>query len=157
MTFEIVPTKKSFRDYLFFMFGQQFSLLGSGIIGFVITWWITLETQSAIYLSIATFLIFVPQVIVTPFAGVIADRISRKTIILIVDSGQAILTFGLFVLFSLNLTDIWFILTVHTLRNVLFAIQVPAFQAIIPSMVPKDKLSRINGANFLFSGIIFMI
>ena len=157
MTFNIIPTKKSFRDYLFFMFGQQFSLLGSGIIGFVITWWITIETQSAIYLSIATFLIFIPQVIVAPFAGVIADRISRKTIILIVDSGQAILTFGLFVIFFFNFTDIWVILTIHTMRNVLFAMQVPAFYAIVPSMVPKDKLSRVNGANFLFSGVIFMI
>lgn len=157
MSFEIIPTKKSFKNYLYFMFGQQFSLLGSGIIGFVITWWITIETQSAIYLSIATFLIFIPQVIVTPFAGVVADRISRKTIIMIVDSGQAILTLGLFFLFFFDLTDIWFILLIHTMRNVLFAIQVPAFQAIIPSMIPKDKLSRINGANFLFSGIIFMV
>ncbi|MFX0010164.1 MAG: hypothetical protein ACFE9R_07615, partial [Candidatus Hermodarchaeota archaeon] len=67
MTFNIIPTRKSFRDYIFFMLGQQFSLLGSGIIGFVITWWITIETQSPIYLSIATFLIFIPQVIVAPF------------------------------------------------------------------------------------------
>jgi len=139
------------------MFGQQFSLLGSGIIGFVITWWITIETQSAVYLSIATFLIFVPQVIVTPFAGVLSDRISRKTIILIVDSLQAVLTFGLFLLFFMDLTYIWLILIIHTLRNVLFAFQLPTVQAIIPSMVPKEKLSRINGANFLFSGIIFMI
>jgi len=139
------------------MFGQQFSLLGSGIIGFVITWWITIETQSAVYLSIATFLIFVPQVVVTPFAGVLADRISRKTIIAIVDSLQAVLTFALFLFFLIDLTYIWLILIIHTLRNVLFAFQVPTVQAIIPSMIPKEKLSRINGVNFLFSGIIFMI
>jgi hypothetical protein len=52
---EELSTKKSFRHYLYFMAGQQFSLLGSGIIGFVITWWITVETQSVFYLSLATY------------------------------------------------------------------------------------------------------
>jgi len=46
---EELTTKKTFRHYLYFMFGQQFSLLGSGIVGFVIAWWITIETQSAFF------------------------------------------------------------------------------------------------------------
>ncbi|MFX0047787.1 MAG: MFS transporter [Candidatus Hermodarchaeota archaeon] len=154
---EELTTKKSFRHYLYFMTGQQFSLLGSGIIGFVITWWITVETQSVLYLSLATFLIFLPQVIVTPFAGVLSDRLNRKTIIFTVDSLQAVLTFGLFLIFLADFTPIWMILIIHTMRNTLYAFQVPTFYAILPSMVPKEKISRVNGANSLFSGLIFMI
>ena len=154
---EELPTKKSFRHYLYFMAGQQFSLLGSGIIGFVITWWIKIETQSVFYLSLATFLIFLPQVIVTPFAGVLSDRLNRKTIIFTVDLFQAVLTFGLFLIFFTGFTPIWMILIIHTMRNILFAFQVPTFHAILPSMVPKDKISRVNGGNFLFSGLIFMV
>lgn len=48
------------------------------------------------------------------------------------------------------------ILVIHTMRNILYAFQVPTVYAILPSMVPKDKISRINGANFLFSGLIHM-
>ena len=88
------------------MVGQQFSLIGSGIIGFVVTWWITVETQSVLYLSLATFLIFLPQVIVTPFAGVLSDRLNRKTIIFTVDLSQAVLTFGLFLIFFTGFTHI---------------------------------------------------
>ena len=154
---EELPTKKSFRHYLYFMAGQQFSILGSGIIGFVITWWITVETQSILYLSLATFLIFLPQVIVAPFAGVLSDRLNRKTIIFTVDSLQAVLTFGLFLIFFTGFTPIWMILIIHTMRNILFAFQVPTFHAILPSMVPKDKISRVNGTNYLFSGLIFMV
>jgi len=149
--------QKTFRHYLYFMFGQQFSLLGSNIVGFVITWWITIETQSPIYLSIATFLMFLPQVIITPFAGVLADRWKRKMIIASVDSFQALLTLILALFFFIGFTDIWIVLVVHTLRSVLQAFHVPTFQGIIPSMVPKDKLSRINGTNFLFSGFIYMV
>jgi DHA3 family macrolide efflux protein-like MFS transporter len=153
---EELPTKKSFRHYLYFMAGQQFSILGSGIIGFVITWWITVETQSVFYLSLSTFLIFLPQVIVAPFAGVLSDRLNRKTIIFTVDSLQALLTLGLFLIFLTGFTPIWIILVIHTMRNILYAFQVPTVYAILPSMVPKDKISRINGANFLFSGLIYM-
>ena len=153
---EELPTKKSFRHYLYFMAGQQFSLLGSGVIGFVITWWITVETQSVVFLSIATFLMILPQVIVTPFAGVLSDRLNRKAIIFTVDSLQAVLTFGLFFIFLTGFTPIWIILIIHTTRSILFSFQVPTFHAILPSMVPKDKISRVNGANFLFSGLIFM-
>jgi len=154
---EELPTKKSFRHYLYFMAGQQFSLLGSGIIGFVITWWITVETQSVLYLSLATFLMILPQVIVTPFAGVLSDRLNRKTIIFTVDLLQAVLTFGLFLIFFTGFTHIWMILIIHTMRSILFSFQVPTFHAILPSMVPKEKISRVNGANFLFSGLIFMV
>ncbi|MFX1456037.1 MAG: cation:proton antiporter, partial [Promethearchaeota archaeon] len=59
-------TKKSQRHYLYFLFGQQFSMLGSLIVGFVITWWLTIETGSAIILSISVFLMFIPQIVVTP-------------------------------------------------------------------------------------------
>jgi len=154
---EDLPTKKSFRHYLYFMAGQQFSILGSGIIGFVITWWITVETQSVFYLSLSMFLIFLPQVIVAPFAGVLSDRLNRKTIIFTVDSLQALLTFGLFLIFLTGFTYIWMILIIHTMRNILYAFQVPTFYAILPSMVPKENISRVNGANFLFSGLIHMV
>ncbi|MFX0010396.1 MAG: MFS transporter [Candidatus Hermodarchaeota archaeon] len=154
---EEIPNKKSFRHYLYFMAGQQFSILGSGIIGFVITWWITVETQSVFYLSLATFLIFLPQVIVAPFAGVLSDRLNRKTIIFAVDSMQALLTFGLFLIFLTGFTQIAMILIIHTMRNILFAFQVPTVYAILPSMVPKENISRMNGANFLFNGLIYMV
>ncbi len=36
------PSKTNFRHYLYFLFGQQFSMLGSLIVGFTITWWITI-------------------------------------------------------------------------------------------------------------------
>lgn len=151
------PTKKSFRHYMYFLFGQQFSMLGSLIVGFTITWWLTIETGSVVILSISTFLMFLPQIVVTPLAGVLADRWSKKTIIAISDSLQAFVTFGLFLFFLIGFQNIWLILGINTFRAALFAFQLPAVQSLIPTMVPKDNLSRVNGFNFLFSGLIFSI
>lgn len=147
-------SKKTFRYYIYFLFGQQFSMLGSLIVGFVITWWITIETGNAIYLSISVFLMFIPQIVVTPFSGVIADRWNKKTIIIISDSMQAVATLLIFTFFLFDFKNIWFVLGVNTFRAALFAFQYPTVQSLIPTMVPKAQLSRINGINFLSSGII---
>ena len=152
---EQVTTKKTFRHYLYFLGGQQFSMLGSQIVGFVITWWITIETGSAIYLSLSVFLMFLPQIFVTPFSGVIADRWNKKNIIIFSDSMQAFATFVLFACFIVDFQNIWFVLGMNTFRAGLYAFQYPTVQSLIPTMVPKDKLSRVNGINFLSAGIIF--
>jgi len=132
-------------------------MLGSMIVGFVITWWLTIETGSVVILSISTFLMFIPQIVVTPLSGVLADRWNRKTIIAISDSLQALVTFLLFAFFLIGVQNVWLILGINTLRAGLFAFQMPAVQSIIPTMIPKERLSRVNGMNFLFSGLIFSI
>ncbi|MFX1314356.1 MAG: MFS transporter [Promethearchaeota archaeon] len=154
---EDLTNKKSFKHYLYFLFGQQFSMLGSLIVGFVITWWLTVETGSVIVLSISVFLMFIPQIVITPFSGVISDRWNKKAIIAISDTMQAYVTLLLFVFFLYDIQEVWLVLAINTFRAALFAFQLPAVQSLVPVMVPKDNLSRVNGFNFLFSGVIFSI
>ncbi|MFX1410449.1 MAG: MFS transporter, partial [Promethearchaeota archaeon] len=59
--------------------------------------------------------------------------------------------------FLYDFQEVWLILTMNTFRAALFAFQLPAVQSLIPVMVPKDNLSRVNGVNFLFSGVIFTV
>lgn len=146
--------QKTFRSYLMFWSGQLFSLFGSMVVYFVIIWWITVETQSPMYLAIASFLFIICQVIVLPIAGVLADRLNRKVIILVADSLQAVATLILLVLFRLNLANIWIVFIFISIRSVFQAFHLPTVNSIIPIMVPKESLSRINGINFLFTGVV---
>jgi len=154
---EIQAGQVTFRSYLFFWSGQLVSLLGSSIAQFVIIWWITLETGSALYLSIAAFLGLVPMIILTPFAGVLVDRWSRKALIGIADFLQALVTVVLIFLFWLGSVSIWQVLVLLTVRGIFQAFHSPAVSAIVPLMVPKAKLSRINGLNYLFTGAVTLI
>jgi DHA3 family macrolide efflux protein-like MFS transporter len=147
-------TKKSYWHYMYFLVGQQFSMLGSMIVGFVITWWMA---DNVLFLSLSVFLMFIPQVLVTPFSGVISDRWNKKLIIAISDSVQAAVTLFLFFLFLMDLQNIIFVLAINTFRAALYAFQLPAVQSLIPVMVPRKSLSRVNGMNFLSSGVIFTI
>ncbi|MHA2224797.1 MAG: MFS transporter [Candidatus Hodarchaeales archaeon] len=133
------------KSYLLFLTGQVQSQLGSIIVQFVIILWITLEYQSTFYLGLASFVGFAPMVIATLFTGVLVDRYNRKVIIVIVDFLQALVTLLLVYLFWTEMVTIIHILLILAIRAFLQAFHMPATEAIVPLMVPKDKLSRING------------
>ncbi|MHA1234579.1 MAG: MFS transporter, partial [Promethearchaeota archaeon] len=78
--------KKAFRRYIFLWSGQLFSIMGSSIVNFAITWWVTVLTGSATLLSISMFMYMLPMAFLTPIAGVLADRWSRKKIVMLADS-----------------------------------------------------------------------
>jgi DHA3 family macrolide efflux protein-like MFS transporter len=154
---EVHTSQETFRSYLFFWVGQLTSLLGSSVAQFVIIWWITLETGSALYLSLATFLGLAPMVILAPFAGVFVDRWNRKVLIFTADFLQALATVVLVVLFWLGVVSFWHILVLLTIRGILQAFHSPAVSAIIPIMIPKERLSRMNGLNYLCSGAVTLV
>jgi len=154
---ETMPSKKSFKNYLYFWSGQLFSLFGSMVVYFVIIWWVTEETQSPVYLALGSFFFIICQVIFMPIAGVLADRLNRKVIIVVADSLQAVTTLILLVLFSMNLANVWTVLIFISIRSIFQAFHLPAVNSIIPVMVPKENLSRINGINFLFTGVVQII
>ncbi|MFX0062349.1 MAG: MFS transporter [Candidatus Hermodarchaeota archaeon] len=153
----IMANQKTYRRYLVLWVGQKTSLLGSSIVQFAIIWYITLITQNALYLALASLLGFGTQVILSPLAGVYADRWNRKLIIGITDLFQALATIVLIGLFFFQAQQLWHIFALLTVRGVLQAFQAPTFGAIIPTMVPKEKLGFMNSINFLFVGIIFLL
>lgn len=151
---EDTANTKTYRNYLFFWTGQLFSLFGSTIVFFVITIWLTLETGSAMFMATASFMYILPMTICMPIAGVFADRLNRKVLIIVVDSLQAFTTFILIILFQFNILTTWMMLIFISLRSVFQAFHLPTVNAIIPAMVPQDKLTKINGINYLFTGIV---
>ncbi len=142
------------KSYYVFWFGQLTSILGSAIVQFVIIWWITLTTQSAFYLGLAAFLGFGSMMLIIPFAGVLVDRWSRKLVLAISDTLQAIFSLWLIFLFYTNTADITSVLVILTIRGFLEGFHTPAFEAIIPVLVPEEKLREINGLSYFANGLI---
>ena len=155
---EIIPTGSSFRQYMAFWGGQIVSLLGSIVVQFVLMWYLTISyPENPLVLSLASFFYFLPMIFAMPIAGVFSDRWNRKKLIIIVDSSQAFATFILIMLFFMGITDLWIIFSFMAIRSIFQAFHQPTVNAIVPTMVPKEKLSRINGINFLASGVVQLI
>lgn len=147
----------TFRHFLLFFGGQQASLLGSSVAQFAIIWWITLETKSAIYLSVAALAGLAPMIALMPVAGVLVDKWNRKKVIAVADFLQALTTVVLILSFWTGLMAVWSVLLILALRGMCQAFHQPAVAAIIPLMVPASKLSRMNGVSYFLSGAMALI
>jgi DHA3 family macrolide efflux protein-like MFS transporter len=147
----------SLKGYFFFWIGQLFSLVGTLVSGFAITWWVTDLTKSAMLLALGSFLFLIFMVIFTPIAGVLGDKHSRKWIIFIADSFNAVAMGIIILLFYIDITYPILIIIINGLRGIGQAFHQPTVSAIIPSMVPKKHLSRINGVNYLLTSLIQVI
>ncbi|MBY8980500.1 MAG: MFS transporter [Candidatus Lokiarchaeota archaeon] len=151
---ESTASSQSFKSYLFFWSGQLFSLLGSTVVQFVIIWWITIETENLTIISAAAFFSFLPQFIFGPLAGVFADRWNRKILIGLSDFFQAITTLSLVLLFFFDIQQVWLIILINSFRGLFQGFHWPVVNAIIPLMIPKENLSRMNAINYIFTGLV---
>ena len=125
--------------------GQTFSLLSSSAIQFSIIWWITVQTGSALALTIASVVGLLPQAVIGPFAGVLIDRYNRKTIMIIADSAVAISSLVLGASFFFGAPSLIFIFIILFFRALGETFHKPAMQAVLPQLVPQSELTKAGG------------
>jgi len=127
--------------------GQTITTFGSLLVQYALLWHLTLTTKSGVVLALAAVFGFLPQAVVSIFAGVWADRVNRKVMIILSDSTIALATLVLAFFMLSGVDDLWLIFLVMAVRSVGAGIQMPAISALIPQIVPTDKLMRVNGIN----------
>ena len=130
-----------------FLVGQTITTFGSLLVQYALLWHLTLTTKSGVVLALAAVFGFLPQAVVSIFAGVWADRVNRKVMIILSDSTIALATLGLAFFMLSGVDDLWLVFLVMAVRSVGAGIQMPAISALIPQIVPTDKLMRVNGIN----------
>lgn len=135
------------KKVVIFLTGQTITTFGSFLVQYAIMWHLTLSTKSGVVLALAAVFGFLPQAIVSVFAGVWADRVNRKLMIIVSDSVIALATLGLALLMLSGVKDLWLIFLVMAVRSVGAGVQMPAVSALLPQIVPADQLMRVNGIN----------
>lgn len=140
-----------------FLTAQTISLLGSSLVQYAIIWYITLSTSSGKMLTVSTLCGFLPQIIISLFAGVWIDRYDRKKMIMISDSVIAAATLLLAIAFLTGNGSYVYLFVVLAVRSAGTGIQTPAVNAIIPQIVPRERLMKINGINSTLSSLIMFI
>ncbi|MFX1485178.1 MAG: MFS transporter, partial [Promethearchaeota archaeon] len=145
--------KNQTKDYMKIFGGQAFSLVGSALVQFALVWWLTYTTGSAVVLSLATMMVVLPQVLVSPFSGALVDRWSRKRVMIASDTLAALTIVGLSLLWSMGAVEIIYVFAVMAIRSTLGSFQWPALQASASLMVPEEHLSRVNGMYQALQGL----
>ena len=135
------------KNTAIFMTSQSISLLGSSLVQFAITSYITVQTQSGIYATIGILCAILPMFLLSPLAGVWADRYNRKTLIMIADGGIAACTLLVAIAFLLGYESIELLFAALIIRALGGAVQMPCVSALLPDIVPEVHLARVNGIN----------
>lgn len=145
-----------------FLTGQFLSGITSMIVQYAIIWYLTKETGSATILSFATLLGMIPMVLLSPFAGPLVDRWDKKRLLILTDIIVALFAMVLVVFGTISDTfPLWLVFVSLFIRAIAQTFQMPTIQSILPTMVPEEELTRINGqlgmvqsANFIIAPAI---
>lgn len=142
------PTKLLNKNFILLWQGQLVSSIGSQIAIIALALWIKTNIDSATVLGISMMVHSLVITFLSPFAGTLADNVSRKKIIVFCDLFAGIFTIALSVMLFMQGTNPVIMVTIIILYNFLMGISVsmlnPSMMAIIPDLVPPTTLSKAN-------------
>ena len=144
-------TALKYPNYRLWFWSQMFSLFGTWMESTALMFLVYKLTSSAAYLGLVGFAAGVPSWFFMLYAGVIADRMSRRTLIIITQTSMMILAFVMAALAFLNTVQPWHILVIALLLGVANAFEAPARQAFVLEMVDLPDMTNaiaLNGAMF---------
>lgn len=159
MNAKLVPEDNSSwkKKIILFLISQNISLFGSSVVSFSIIWYITLQTSSGKWVMLFTICSLLPQVLISLWAGVWADRYNRKYIIMLADGFIALATLGLAIAFWAGYQSLEIILAVSLIRSFGAGIQTPAVVALYPQIVPMEKLTKVQGINQTLNSVLMLL
>lgn len=136
--------------------GQIISLFGNSVLRFAIPLYLLNQTQSASLFGLVSALSFIPMILLAPIGGIIADRVNKRNVMVILDFSTAALTLIFFSL--LGKVDLVVLIIVTLI--ILFGIQgaySPAVQASIPALIAPEDLVPANSVITLVNSLSSLI
>lgn len=124
--------------------GQAISIFATVAASFAAIWYITENTSSAVWLSLASMAALLPVALLSPFGGVAADRYNRKHLVILADGSAGFFSLVLALVVMSGHLSVPLMLLLLAVRTGGQAFHGPAMTALMPHLVPKRHLMRIN-------------
>ncbi len=150
-------TSLRYRNYCLWFWGQMISLFGTWMQGTALSYFIYELTHSSAYLGYVGFSAGLPMWFLATYGGVIADRISRRFLLMATQSFMMLLAFVLSALTFAHLVQPWFIIILAFLLGVAQAFDAPARQALVAELVPRDDLTNAIALNSTMVNAAFFL
>lgn len=124
--------------------GQAVSILSTYAATFAAMWYITETLASSLALAIAAVASLLPVAMLSPLGGAVADRWSRKAVMIVADGSAGVASLVLGAMVLTGTIEMWMLLVLLAARGTAQAFHSPALAATAPLMVPERHLVRIN-------------
>ena len=106
-----------------------------------------LTDDSGVAVGITTALQFGPSLVLSAWAGLLADRLDRRKLLMFTQGAMGVLAAGLGLLVLLGNAQLWHVYGFALLLGCVSALDAPARQTFVADMVPAERLSNAVGLN----------
>ena len=156
--FSLMMRAFKYRNYRLFFGGQGISLIGSWMQRVAMSWLVYRLTGSAMLLGVVGFCSQIPTFVLSPFAGVLADRLDRYRILVVTQTLAMLQAFLITYLVMSGKVQVWHIIAISTFLGLVNAFDIPARQSFVIDMVTRKEdlgnaialnSSMFNGARLI--------
>lgn len=131
------------KDFTLIVIGQIISLFGNATIRFALPLYLLNQTGSSALYGTVTACAFIPSILLSPVGGIVADRVNKRNVMVILDFFTAAMIAGFTLL--MKETNLIFLITaaLMLLYGIAGAYQ-PSVQASIPALMDQENFMAAN-------------
>ncbi len=152
---------KSFQKFLLLWSGELISAIGSGLTSFGLGVYVFQQTGKASSMALVTLLAFMPSLLLSAVAGVLADRYDRRLLMVLGDSLSGVGLVFILICMLRGEVHLWQICVGVTISSVFSSLLDPAYKATITDLLTKEQYTKASGlvqiagsAKYLISPVI---
>jgi MFS family permease len=145
------------RDFALLWCGQTGSLLGDGVFLVAMAWQVYALSNAPTALSMVGIAMTVPTIVLLLAGGVVTDRFDRRRVLLAADGVRGVAVGLLAVLSLTGSLELWHMFGLVALYGAGTAFFGPAFDAIVPDLLPADELAQANSLDQFVRPIAFRL
>ena len=145
MNMKQLSPSSGLRAFLTIWIAQLVSLIGSQLTGFALGVWVYDQTRSVLMLALTQIAMGAPFVLLSPLAGVLVDRWSRRTAMVVSDLGAGLAVLAAAMLYLTHQLQPWMVIPINFAMAAFNTLMWPAYTAAVTLLVPKEHSGRANG------------
>lgn len=137
--------KSGFKKFLLLWLGELISSIGGGLTSFGLAVYVFNETGSAASMAVVSFLAFLPTLILSVPAGVLADRYDRRMLMMIGDGFSGIGVLYILICMYSGHASLMQICIGVLISSIFSALLEPSYRATITEILTKEEYSKASG------------
>lgn len=137
------------KNYTKLLIATFITRFGDAVDSIAFSWLVYVLTGSKLLMGTIFAVSVIPNIIILPFAGVLADLFNKKVITVISDFARGFSVVGLATLYYFNILEVWHIFLFVILNSLFESFATPARGAMLPSLINEEEY--VSGGSYLQS------
>ncbi|PHD61386.1 MFS transporter [Bacillus wiedmannii] len=145
------------RNICLYSIAKTVSIFGSSMYSFALGLYVLQITGSALNFAITLILGTIPMIVLNPFAGVIADKVDKKKLVICMDLLSGCLLIAVYILSSYYGLNLFIIYTTTFLMTVFTTFFGIGLESAKPNIVSKERLMSINSISKIIDSVSLIL